>query len=45
MALYNSAETSEVEKKVPTYKDLGAFYVDTDGCPHGYIFGYTIHLM
>ncbi|CAB1342619.1 unnamed protein product [Coregonus sp. 'balchen'] len=45
MALYNSTGTSEVEKTVPTYEDLGAFYVDTDGYPHGYIFGYTSHLM
>nr|XP_046147055.1 kinesin-like protein KIF26A isoform X3 [Oncorhynchus gorbuscha] len=45
MALYNSAGTSEVEKTMSTYEDLGAFYVDTDGYPHGYIFGYTSHLM
>ncbi|CAB1340546.1 unnamed protein product, partial [Coregonus sp. 'balchen'] len=45
MALHNSAGTSEGEKKVPTYEDLGAFYGDTDGFPHGYIFGYSSHLL
>lgn len=45
MALYNSDGTSEVEKTVSTYEDLSAFYVDTDGYPHGYMFGYTSHLM